>query len=955
MRGIGRYVFEFIARLHRDHPEVELLVSLNASMYDELLIARKILAPIVPRENIFAWESVCDRGEGVDGYSDARRLSERMLAHHVATLAPDLALSASPMEGGQDACVPLMDNHGHDYPVVALFYDAIPLRFPDVYLFDQNTHNYYNRRLGAYRNVDHILTISEFSLSEAEDLFPGVPATNMDAAVSQDMMQLIRTAQAKRISDRQQTETGARTVLYVGGSDWRKNVSFISASIAELSEPLRSQTIFRLVGSHPASERDALTSHWLSLELPPENLIHSGFTSDADLVEAYYDCACLIQPSRMEGFGLTALEAMHCGVPVLGTDAGALPEVIGNPDVLFDPDDPSSLADLIQAVLLNDRFNQVCRKRAKARASAYNWSYSVDIALGAMKPMARNTTQKPFDTLREITRKELICPPDITRKQLASRLAANEVSEAEDAKVFLEITSTAQTDHGTGIQRVVRQVTENMLRGSETDSDRFPLATVPVQCTTRKGFYPARLPERGRRGGATAHDVVISSSRDSLVLLDSSWTHIDAQSVAVQSMQARGTRIYSVLYDMIPLRYPGVCAYGVPAVFADWMEKVLRFADGFICISESVAREFETFLKTIDFPHPMKIGWWPLGADFDDMPNSHAISGDPNSYLVVATVEPRKGHVTVLEAFERLWKDGHDVKLTLLGRTGWTMERFEARIANHPELGRRLFRLKDADDIALKQAYATHKTLIAASISEGYGLPLIEAARYGCDVVASDIAVFKEVAPVGTRFFDVGDAAALAHLISTTKPDAPTDRVAAPHISWAQSAQNLNTLIAQDNFQILYTPTQTGFFRPRADIGERRMVDEHPLQDFNIEIDMPFGDQPDRILTWWLYRLRIVNRSDETLYGLGDETGRLGVNASFTAMDENGDDMTLPAHRTAIPYALGPGEDTIIGVIIDRNIGTFGAKQVRFGLLQEGWGWWPQTVTIDLPPVPTDI
>ena len=95
MRGIGRYVIELIAQIKRDYPEVEMLASLNAGLYEEALIARKILSPFISPENIYVWEGVPGAGEGLNGNDEARQLSQRLLAHHVATLNPDDGLAKS--------------------------------------------------------------------------------------------------------------------------------------------------------------------------------------------------------------------------------------------------------------------------------------------------------------------------------------------------------------------------------------------------------------------------------------------------------------------------------------------------------------------------------------------------------------------------------------------------------------------------------------------------------------------------------------------------------------------------------------------------------------------------------------------------------------------------------------------------------------------------------------------
>ena len=98
----------------------------------------------------------------------------------------------------------------------------------------------------------------------------------------------------------------------------------------------------------------------------------------------------------------------------------------------------------------------------------------------------------------------------------------------------------------------------------------------------------------------------------------------------------------------------------------------------------------------------------------------------------------------------------------------------------HPELHRRLFWFKDLSDAELAYCYRHARGLISASLGEGSGLPLIEALASGLPVLASDIAVFREIGGEAIRYFAVSDDAALAehvrNLLGTevVEPNIPT-------------------------------------------------------------------------------------------------------------------------------------------------------------------------------------
>ena len=96
-----------------------------------------------------------------------------------------------------------------------------------------------------------------------------------------------------------------------------------------------------------------------------------GYVDDDELASLYRGAACLVMPSRYEGFGLPVLEAMASGTPVVAARASALPEVAGDAAVLVDPGDPEALADGVRRALADrDRW----RAAGAARAAAFTWA-----------------------------------------------------------------------------------------------------------------------------------------------------------------------------------------------------------------------------------------------------------------------------------------------------------------------------------------------------------------------------------------------------------------------------------------------------------------------------------------------------------------------------------------------------------------------------------------------------
>jgi alpha-1,3-rhamnosyl/mannosyltransferase len=162
----------------------------------------------------------------------------------------------------------------------------------------------------------------------------------------------------------------SRHILFMGTLSLRKNVGTLLEAYARLRERMPEAPPLVLAGHRtPASARwearcaDAPLSGHVTI---------TGYVDTAQRMALYENAAMLVLPSYEEGFGLPVLEAMACGVPVVVSSRGSLPEVAGAAAAPIDADDAGGFAHEMQAILESDPSGRIAR--GLEQASHYRWT-----------------------------------------------------------------------------------------------------------------------------------------------------------------------------------------------------------------------------------------------------------------------------------------------------------------------------------------------------------------------------------------------------------------------------------------------------------------------------------------------------------------------------------------------------------------------------------------------------
>ena len=160
-------------------------------------------------------------------------------------------------------------------------------------------------------------------------------------------------------------------LLFIGTLEPRKNVGALLDAYELLLTRRRPVPELLLAGRATSAATD-----WLRrISEPPlsGHVRHLGYVPDDQRERLYAGARAVVMPSLDEGFGFPALEAMSAGVPVVASNRGSLPEVLGQAGILVDPTDTESLASAIDRMATDTAAAAEAREAGLARAAQFSW------------------------------------------------------------------------------------------------------------------------------------------------------------------------------------------------------------------------------------------------------------------------------------------------------------------------------------------------------------------------------------------------------------------------------------------------------------------------------------------------------------------------------------------------------------------------------------------------------
>ncbi len=254
---------------------------------------------------------------------------------------------------------------------VITVHDVAFLRYPEH--LTRESRRYYGQIFRSVNEADAIISVSDHTRQDLIEL-TGAPQERI-VVVPEASSPAFRPIEDRRSLEDALGRLDIRNpyILFVGTIEPRKNLVNLTRAYGEYLNKNRRPGVPDLVlagsrGWHYDEVFESIDRLGIA-----ERVRHISRPSEADLVTLMNGATALVMPSRYEGFGLPALEAMACGTPVCASDVSALPEVVSDAGLLVDPDDVEGWAAALTRLHQDDTLRRHLIKKGLRRAAGFSW------------------------------------------------------------------------------------------------------------------------------------------------------------------------------------------------------------------------------------------------------------------------------------------------------------------------------------------------------------------------------------------------------------------------------------------------------------------------------------------------------------------------------------------------------------------------------------------------------
>ena len=236
-------------------------------------------------------------------------------------------------------------------------------------------------QVAGLKRMDHLIAVSEFTRRGLIDIVGIAPEhiSVIHHGIKHQVYRPIADAGATLTEGYPilARERHSHDLLYVGNELPRKNLAVLLDALASLKRRGYSVRLLKVGGAGGERWRKLFLEHVQKQQLEDDVVLFDN-VPEADLPLFYNGADLFVTPSLLEGFGWPVLEAMACGTPVACSNAGSLPEIVGEAGVLFEAHDPTAVAEALADVLDDTNLQIQMRARGLERAQQFTWKRATD-------------------------------------------------------------------------------------------------------------------------------------------------------------------------------------------------------------------------------------------------------------------------------------------------------------------------------------------------------------------------------------------------------------------------------------------------------------------------------------------------------------------------------------------------------------------------------------------------
>ncbi|CAN5180403.1 hypothetical protein BH09PAT3_BH09PAT3_3430 [soil metagenome] len=236
------------------------------------------------------------------------------------------------------------------------------------------------------KRADVLATISKSSANDIAEFFPEYASKTKLAylGVNTDFYKKQSSEEVSAV--RKRWDLPDKYLLYVGSIEPRKNILTLLNVYQQYTDTYKTDNIGLVLIGGDGWKNEAIIKKLNQLKSAGYNIVHpEEYVDDADLPAIYSGATALVHPAIYEGFGLSILQAMACGLPVITGNNSSLPEVVGNAGIMVDVAQKDELCKAIRSVVSDKKYQHELQRKGLQRAYEFSWNNTCRAIMDSVK------------------------------------------------------------------------------------------------------------------------------------------------------------------------------------------------------------------------------------------------------------------------------------------------------------------------------------------------------------------------------------------------------------------------------------------------------------------------------------------------------------------------------------------------------------------------------------------